>query len=120
MTIPYKHSPFDESILDAMFAYNQLNFGQEKFSLVDARIISLIHSYHYNNKQFFGSNTYLAYKCMTTEPTVQKSINKLCALNFIAKKVSCQEGRKRRVLSYNEDAIEDFKKNMSAVEINDP
>ena len=106
----YKHSPFDEEMLTAMEIFNTDRTSSEKFTLIDARIISLVHSYYYANKIFFASNKYLADKCFTTAATVQKSINKLCAYNLIHKKVSCIEGKKQRVLTYNEDGAEEFKK----------
>ena len=108
--LKYKHSPFDESIFDAMTTYNSLHPADQKFNLIDARILSLVHSYDYSNQQFFGSNKYLAIKCMTTEATVQKSINKLCSFNLLKKSVHYFSGRKQRVLSYEQDAAEAFKK----------
>ena len=105
----YKHSPFDEEILDAMIKYNIDKPTREQFTLVDARIISLVHSYEYSGKTFFASNKYLAERCFTTQTTIQKSINKLLAHGFINKKVFCIEGRKQRILTYNEEAVEEFK-----------
>lgn len=105
----YKHSPFDEEIFEAMVKYNVNKPSAEKFTLIDARIISLIHSYDYANKTFFASNQYLAEKCMTTQATVQKSINKLCAHDLITKNVSCANGKKQRTLRYNEPGANKFK-----------
>lgn len=105
--LPYKHSRFDEEILEAMMYYNANN--EDKFTLTDARILSLIHSYAYNNKLFFASNRYLADKCLTTQPTVQKSINKLIAHGLVSKAITCINGRKQRILTYNETAINEFK-----------
>lgn len=105
----YKHFPFDEEILDAMIKYNIDKPAKEQFTLVDAHIISLVHSYEYSGQTFFASNKYLAEKCFTTQATIQKSINKLLAYGFINKKVFCIEGRKQRILTYNEQAVEEFK-----------
>ena len=105
----YKHSPFDEEILESMIIHNEHNLSEEKFNLIDARIISLIHSYGYTNQTFFASNQYLAEKCFTTAATIQKSINKLCAANLIKKKVHCLAGKKQRILTYNEDGATQFK-----------
>ena len=106
----YKHSPFDEELFEAMEKYNTINPSPERFTLVDARIISLVHSYDYGDKTFFGSNQYLASKCLTTAATVQKSINKLLAHKLIDKNVSCINGRKQRVITYNEQGAKQFKK----------
>jgi DNA-binding MarR family transcriptional regulator len=105
----YKHSPFDEELFEAMESYNAQNPSPDRFTLVDARIISLVHSYDYGDKTFFASNQYLANKCLTTAATVQKSINKLCTHNLITKNVSCLNGRKQRVLTYNEEGAKQFK-----------
>ena len=106
----YRHSPFEEEMFDAMRAYNPNNPILEKFNLIDARLISLIHSYDFSGQTFFASNQYMADKCFTTAPTIQKSINKLCAHNLITKHVHCVNGIKKRVLNYNEDGAERFKK----------
>ena len=105
----YKHSPFDEEILDAMIAYNIDKPSSEKFTLIDARIISLIHSYAYSDKTFFASNQYLAKKCFTTPATIQKSINRLLNHDLIDKEVSCVNGKKQRILTYNEEGAAKFK-----------
>lgn len=105
----YKHTPFDEEMLDAMIAYNNDKPSSEKFTLVDSRIISLIHSYDYSGMPFFASNQYLADKCFATQATIQKSINRLIAHNLINKKVSYVNGRKQRTLIYNEKEAELFK-----------
>ena len=105
----YRHSPFDEELFEAMETFNTDRPSSEKFTLVDARIASLVHSYSYGDKTFFASNQYLAGKCLTTAATVQKSINKLLAHNLITKNVSCINGRKQRVLTYNEQGAKQFK-----------
>ena len=105
----YRHSPFDEEIVDAMITHNKDKPSSEKFTLVDARIISLIHSYGYNHTPFYASNEYLAQKCFTTPSTVQKSINRLYNHDLIEKKVSCTNGKKQRLLSYNEQGADKFK-----------
>lgn len=109
---PYKHSPFDEEIFEAMIKYNINKPSAEKFTLIDARIISLIHSYDYAGKTFFASNQYLAEKCFATPATIQKSINKLCAHDLIIKTVSCTNGKKQRTLNYNEQGANKFKNNL--------
>ena len=106
---PYKHSPFDEEIFEAMVTHNIDKPSSEKFTLIDARIISLIHSYSYAGMTFFASNQYLAEKCFTTPATVQKSINRLLNHDLIDKKVSCVEGKKQRILIYNEQGAAKFK-----------
>lgn len=107
--LPYKHTPFDEEITAAMCAYNIQNPTAEKFTLIDARILSLIHSYTYYDQPFFASNQYLAEKCFATPATIQKSINKLLAHELITKNVSCVSGKKQRVLTYNETGANKFK-----------
>lgn len=105
----YKHSPFDEELFDAMVSYNIGKPSSDKFNLIDARIISLVHSYDYSNRFFFASNQYLAERCLSTPATIQKSINKLCAHNLITKDVHCTNGRKQRILNYNEEGANKFK-----------
>lgn len=107
----YKHSPFDEDLTDAMILFNENKPPTQKFNLVDARIISLIHSYSYTDKTFFASNQYLAERCFTTAATIQKSINKLCKYGLIDKQVFCINGRKQRTLSFNEKASKHFQAN---------
>lgn len=106
----YRHSPFDEEMYDAMTIFNKDKPSAKQFTLVDARVISLIHSYYYSDMPFFASNKWLAEKSRCTPASVQKSINKLLLYGLIDKKVSCVEGRKQRVLTYNEDVAEEFKK----------
>lgn len=105
----YRYSSFDEELFDAMQAYNVGKPTSEKFTLVDARIISLIHSYNFTNQTFFASNQYLADKCLTTMATIQKSINRLCQHNLITKEVHCVNGIKKRILTYNEPGAQQFK-----------
>ena len=105
----YKHSPFDEEILEAMIRYNINKPPTERFSLIDARILSLIHSYSYTGTTCFASNQYLAEKCLTTPATVQKAINKLINHDLIDKKISYPDGKKQRILIYNEPAADKFK-----------
>ena len=112
--IQYKHSPFDEEMYDAMTIFNEGKPTSEQFSLIDARIISLVHSYDYSDTKFFASNKYLAEKSRSTPATVQKSINTLISYGLINKKVACSDGRKQRVLTYNEDGAEKFKTNPKA------
>ena len=107
----YKHSPFDEELLEAMVQFNIDKPASEKFNLIDARIISLIHSYSHSDKTFFASNQYLAEKCFSTPSTIQKSINKLHSYGLIDKRVACNNGKKQRVLSYNENGAKNFKSN---------
>lgn len=113
MKTPYRHSPFDEEMYDAMTAFNKHKPSKEQFNLVDARIISLIHSYYYSDTTFFASNQWLAEKSRCTPSSAQKSINKLLLYGLINKKVFCVDGKKQRVLTYNEEAAEEFKKDPS-------
>ena len=39
--IPYKHSRFDDSVVDAMLTSNARNNLKEKFTLIDARSTSI-------------------------------------------------------------------------------
>lgn len=99
-----KYSYFDEEMLDAMAAH------KDTFTLIDARLINLIQSYSNSGQPFFASNQYLAEKCFTTSATIQKSINKLLTYNLINKKVSCEKGKKQRIITCNKEAIIKFKK----------
>lgn len=110
----YINSLFDESIYDAMTIFNEGKPASEQFSLVDARIISLVHSYDYSDVVFSASNKYLAEKSRTTPATIQKSINKLCGYNLINKKVLCIDGKKQRILTYNKEGVKKFKENPKA------
>lgn len=106
---PYRHSPFDEEMYDAMTIFNKDKPSSKQFNLIDARLISLIHSYYYSDMTFFASNKWIAEKSRCTPASAQKSINKLLSYGLIAKKVSCAEGKKQRVLTYNEEEAEKFK-----------
>lgn len=109
----YRHTPFDEEILDAMITYNSDKPTTERFTLIDARILSLIHSFYYSNTTCFASNQYLADRCLTTPATVQKSINRLLNHDLINKIVSYPEGKRQRILVYNETAADEFKATLS-------
>jgi len=61
-------------------------------------LMHVIHSYAYSNKQFFASNVYLAEKCLATQSTIQKSINRLIAHKFITKEIRCVDGHKKRII----------------------
>lgn len=116
--IPYKNSRFDDSIVDAMLVsniINKKNGSKEKFTFADATIMSIVHSYFYSDTRCFASNNYFAGRALTTEPTIQKSINKLCGLGFISRKSSYKDGIRHRVLVYNEDVVEKFKSEMNDV-----
>lgn len=107
----YRHSRLDEEIKDAMMYYNANHpelSQADKFNMVDAYILSLIHSYAYNNKYFFASNKYLADKCLVSQPTIQKSINKLIKHKLVTKSRTCIKGQPQRILLYDEAAIEEF------------
>ena len=97
-------SYFDEDLVNAMATH------KDKFTLIDARIVNLVRSYSRTGQTFYASNKYLAEKCFTTPATIQKSINKLLAYNLIIKKVACSNGHKQRMLTFNEDAANYFKK----------
>lgn len=111
---PYRHSPFDEDMYDAMTAFNENKPPSKQFSLIDARLISLVHSYYYSDKTFFASNKWIAEKSRCTPASAQKSINKLLLYGLIDKKVSCVEGKKQRILTYNEPTAEQFKSDPKA------
>jgi len=118
----YRHSRFDEEIKDAMMYYNANHpelSQAEKFNLIDAYILSLVHSYAYNNKYFFASNRYLADKCLVSQPTIQKSINKLIEHKLVTKSRTCIKGQPQRILLYDEAAIEEFLLWAAPLEIND-
>lgn len=106
----YKHTPFDDEASAAMINYNStVTNASEQFTLLDAYILSIIHSYYYNNKSFFGSNEYLATKCFASCRSIQRSINKLCSYGFIKKQTEIKDNRKTRTLIYNPEAVEIFK-----------
>ena len=114
----YTNSRFDDSIVDAMLvsnALNKQNGSKEKFTATDAIIMSIVHSYYYSDTKCFASNKFFAGRALTTEPTIQKAINKLCDLGFISKKSSYKDGIRHRVLIYNEDVVEEFKIKMGDV-----
>ena len=116
--IPYKNSRFDDSIVDAMLvsnALNKQNGSKEKFTSTDAIIMSIVHEYWYSKGTCAISNNYFAGRALTTEPTIQKSINKLCKLNFISKKIQYINGERHRVIIYNQDIVEEFKSQMANV-----
>lgn len=113
---PYRHSPFDEEMYDAMTAFNKDKPSSKQFNLIDARLISLIHSYYYSDMVFFASNKWIAEKSRCTPASAQKSINKLLEYDLITKQVSCVEGKKQRVLTYNEPAAEKFKSDPGAAQ----
>ena len=116
--IPYKNSRFDDSIVDAMLvsnALNKQNGSKEKFTSTDAIIMSIVHEYWYSKGTCAISNNYFTGRALTTEPTIQKSINKLCKLNFISKKIQYINGERHRVIIYNQDIVEEFKSQMANV-----
>ncbi len=113
--IPYKHSRFDDSVVDAMLTSNALNNLKEKFTLIDARIMSIVHEHWCSGGRCVMSNNYFAVHTFTTEATIQKSINKLCGLNFISKRIQYIKGKRRRVIIYNQDTVEIFKSQMSNI-----
>lgn len=93
--IPYKNSRFDDSIAEAMLTSNALNNLKEKFTLIDAHIMSIVHEHWCSVGRCIMSNNYFAVR---TEATIQKSINKLCKLNFISKKIQYINGERHRVI----------------------
>lgn len=116
--VPYKNSRFDDSIVDAMVISNTLDKQsgeKEKFNLIDAHIISVVHEHWCSGGRCVMSNNYFAVRTFTTEATIQKSINKLCGLNFISKRIQYIRGKRRRVIIYNQDTIEIFKSQMSNI-----
>ena len=76
--IPYKNSRFDDSIVEAMVISNTLDKQsgkKEKFNLIDAHIISVVHSYNFSNNICFASNKYFANCLFTDKPTTSLVIN---------------------------------------------
>ena len=113
--IPYKNSRFDDSIVEAMLTSNALNNLKEKFTLIDAHIMSIVHEHWCSGGRCIISNNYFAVRTFTTEATIQKSINKLCGLNFISKRVQYIRDKRHRVIVYNQDTVEIFKSHMSNI-----
>lgn len=110
--IQHKSSRFDDSIVDAMLVSNAQNNSKEKFTATDAIIMSIVHEHFCSTGKCLVSNKYLSGRTLTTQATVQKSINKLCKLGFISKKVQCINGKRCRVIIYNQDVVEEFKLRM--------
>lgn len=117
--ISYKNSIFDDSIVDAMLVSNIQNISKEKFTATDAIIMSIIHEHYCSTGKCIASNKYLSGRTLTTQATVQKSINKLCELGFISKKVQCINGKKCRVILYNKDVVDAFKLQMTGERSNE-
>lgn len=113
--IQYKNSKFDDSIVDAMLVSNAQNGSAEKFTAIDAIIMSIVHEHWLSKGQCIVSNKYLSGRALTTQATIQKSINKLCQLNFIFKKVQCIDGKRCRIMIYNQDTVEAFKLQMNEI-----
>lgn len=113
--IPYKNSRFDDSIVEAMLTSNALNNLKEKFTLIDAHIMSIVHEHWCSGGRCIMLNNYFAVRTFTTKATIQKSINKLCKLNFISKKIQYINGERHRVIIYNQDIVEEFKSQITNV-----
>lgn len=117
--IQYKNSRFDDSIVDAMLVSNTQSGSKEKFTATDAIIMSIIHEHFCSTGKCIVSNKYLSGRTLTTQATVQKSINKLCELDFISKKVQCINGKRCRVIIYNQDIVETFKSQITGECLNE-
>ena len=118
MESQYKNSRFDDSIVDAMLvsnALNKQNGSKEKFTATDAIIMSIVHEYWRSKGKCTVSNKYLSGRALTTQPTIQKAINKLCKLGFISKNTKYVDGKHSRTIIYNQDVVEEFKSMMNNI-----
>ena len=118
MKSQYKDSRFDDSIVDAMLvsnALNKQNSSKEKFTATDAIIMSIVHELWCSEGKCTVSNKYLSERALITQPTIQKSINKLCKLDFISKNTKYVDGKHSRTIIYNQDVVEEFKSRMNSI-----
>jgi len=57
-----------------LWLYDKQSGEKEKFNLIDAHIISVVHEHWCSGGRCVMSNNYFAVRTFTTEATIQKSI----------------------------------------------
>lgn len=82
---------------------NNTTMTDEKITMLDCNILSLIRSFHDSGKQFYMTNEQLAKTFLTSERTIKTSLNRLYWRGFIK-----SQGTKKRILVYDADEVDQF------------
>ena len=74
-----------------------------KITLLDCNILCLVRSFNDSGQKCYMTNEQLANTFLSCEKTIKASLNRLYWRGFIS-----SEGTKKRVLTYNADAVNNF------------
>lgn len=88
----------------AMSNHNKIMMGPS-FNTLDASILNLIKSFSDSNVKFFMSNKELSEIMVADPATVQRSVDRLFAAHLITKEIVYNGHQKRRVLTYQPEAV---------------
>lgn len=118
MTLQYKFNMGDNTIMTknymftiysditkALKHHNEI-MPSEKFTTLDGNILCLVKSFSDNGLDFFMSEKEIAETNITSEKTVQRSVNRLCKANLLKK----EKLNGRRILVYQESNVHDLLK----------
>lgn len=101
------HFKVYSSLLNAAYI-NNTTTTDEKISMLDCNILSLIRSFHDSKKQCYMTNEQLAKTFLVTERTIQSSLSRLYWRGFIKSEQIKHDGVNKRVLFYQENAVKNF------------
>ena len=95
---PYNYK-MQTNITRALKHYNEITTNS-KFTILDGNILCMVKSFSDNGSKFFMSEKEIAENTISSEKTVQRSINRLCEAGLLKKEKDYTDGKCRRVLIY--------------------
>ena len=104
-------------ISEAMRIHNTIMPG-EKFTLLDFNLLCLIKSFHVSGSKFYITNDQLANQLLSSEKSIRRSIDRLCAAELIRKELINGKRNNGRYLIYQPDKVNTFISEMRIAEKN--
>jgi predicted transcriptional regulator len=80
----------------------------DKFTLLDFNLLCLIKSFNSAGNKFYITNEQLANQLLTSEKSIRRSIDRLCASELIKKELINGKRNNGRYLIYLSDNVDTF------------
>ena len=93
--------------MQAISKHNNIMPG-ERMTLLDGVILCLVKSFQDKNQKFYMSNKEIGKLCASNESTIQRSVNKLLAMNLLHSEKIYFGQQPRRYLTYDTWVLEEF------------
>ena len=102
-------------ISEAMRIHNTIIPG-DKFTLLDFNLLCLIKSFYASGNKFYITNDQLANQLLSSEKSIRRSIDRLCAAQLIKKELINGKRNNGRYLIYQPDKVDTFISEMRLAE----